>query len=90
VGHRQIELYRTDCEYGRDKTLSFHWKVDKNLLNRTVPTINKKNYDRALNSILTEAVLAYEGGQKWVSYSRRKSSILTDVATVEPPTHTPT
>jgi hypothetical protein len=72
VGHRQLELYRTDCEYGRDKTLSFHWKVDKDLLNRIVPSVSKKNYDRSLNSILTEAVLAYEGGQKWVSYSRRK------------------
>jgi hypothetical protein len=57
----------------RDRPLSFHWKIDPAALTGLVPFSGDPGRDRALNSILTEAVLAYEDSEGWVSYSRRKA-----------------
>src|SRR4051812_19737605 len=62
----ETKLYKSE----RDRPLSFHWKTEVDFT-RMLPdlwTADQRQND-ALNSVLTEAVLAAETGQ-WVSYSR--------------------
>ena len=60
------DLYKPE----RDRPLSFHWKVEDEVIRSLpVPTPADRDERAALNSILTEAVLAADAGQ-WVSYSR--------------------
>lgn len=56
----------------RDRPLSFHWKVEADVI-RSLGVSWSRNRDAndARNSILTEAMLAHETGQ-WVSYSRHR------------------
>jgi hypothetical protein len=59
-------LYKTE----RDRPLSFYWTVEDEIIRSLpVPTSDDKDERAALNSILTEAVLAADADQ-WVSYSR--------------------
>jgi hypothetical protein len=57
----------------RDRPLTHHWKVSRDIIRRLgVKETGKRDFDASLRAILTEAVLAHEAGQ-WVSYSRRKA-----------------
>jgi hypothetical protein len=53
----------------RDKSLSFHWRARRSFFTDLFGSTGNPAKDDARNSVLTEAVLAYEAGQ-WVSYSR--------------------
>jgi hypothetical protein len=58
---------------GRDKPLSFHSRAEEDVFE----ALFGSSGDRAVrNSILTTAVLAFESGERWVSYSRRRGFYL--------------
>jgi hypothetical protein len=64
------EIDSLDAGRERDYPLSLHWDIDIEFFRSIgIPQIRDRNLERALCSIFTEAVLAYEVGRS-VSYSR--------------------
>jgi hypothetical protein len=63
----------SDDEHYRDRPLGFHWSVDRDVISslNLGPAPNKQ-CRAALNSTLTEAVLAAQEGRR-VSYSRNRN-----------------
>jgi hypothetical protein len=57
---------------GRDKRLSFHWQAEDDVFKAPFRSSGDRAEDALRNSILSAAVLAFESGERWVSYSRRR------------------
>ena len=57
---------------GRDKPLSFHWRAKPDVFEALFGSSGNRKLDDVRNSILTEGVLAFESGGRWVSYSRQR------------------